>query len=78
MKDDFLANRERWEKCRELLRETLRDPKYTVFHRHLQTLREEATTRVLRESDLTSIARDQGRVEILNRLLEDLFPENQA
>lgn len=77
MEDKYLEEQRRLDKCRELLREVLRDAKYEPFHRHLQNLHDNAMARLCESRDMVDVAREQGRVQVLKDLLEDLFLETQ-
>lgn len=78
MEDKYLEDQRRLDKCRELLKEVLRDAKYEPFHRHLQVQLDEAMARLCESREMVDVAREQGRVSVLKDLIEDLFPKNTA
>ena len=78
MGDKYVEERRQWDMCRDSLREVLKQPKYQPLHRWLQVKQEDALARILRESDMVSVAREQGVVLVLRDLIEELFPDNQA
>ena len=75
--DDYNREAREVEQCLANLHHTLR-VSGTVYHKHLQARLANLEEQLSNESVVHEIYRAQGRVKELKRLLEDLFPHNEA